>query len=1766
MADKIAVWIDDVLVESDDRMLMMDLDEDDDVCMRDDSVFTDAFLNMMGGGDTQTHPPAYLLFTGQKLEAFMVLVNSMENKGDENLITFGKCSMTYKEGVNELKRTPDFEATEYLEFLAEKLRNDLFATVKPNILANLEQSMNDVVDICSKYLAQYAEYTKDKGPAFKLLIKTMTDKGNEQLYKKGKVKKAYIGAATVLNKSKDLDTDHDDPDLSKAIYSNLSNLVEATTPKELKQDMDETLDKCSKFLSQIAVDEIERGPAFDILIKELEKHGNERFTPQYETLSDKFNAAYILKSAPGLSSSVPDPATVQVFEEALHAAVDTITPYNLKSDMAEVIGRCSNYLSAFVRDRSRAMEILLKTMQSEGKKVLVKRNNYTMDNINGKKEIESAPVVIPLLPVKDVADEIKVQLEKEVAASTPTDLNTAMKSLVQDVSKYLSQAVSLKSKTAGLRYPLDLLTATMKSIGSKPLYKHKALGVTYDDAAKELKQTETLDQSQKPENEVLKNKISTELSHGVPKKLNPTLTQELTPTITDASNYLAKVGSEKGEALDYMVKLMNEKGDAPLEKIQGYMQTYNDGARRIVNSNSLNNDKVDKEVQQSLKNKLTELTNVKPIPKYTKILPGVIEDSSKFLATSFPENEDEKRHLLADLMARKDDDILAQDRLYKITYKEGGVELIDAPVGVTTAHNENKKAEMLKNIMNVIPGEKLQDVLQNTANEGASYLTDTVKARADALQNIHDKLVKENNQDFLAVGKFKANHQQAAEISKKKSLEGVQGLTEADLKNKLVRDDALRNDALDIMHSQLRSRAGEVFYNQPFTELSHAQASEWLKKPPLKVDKAVKESADSGRLQKKFERKLSFLVSKNTPPHMVDSMQDVVIESSRTLSEYFVASNYKALAADVLISEMQKRGNEILVEVDGAVETFFFAAQRLKRKNSMEIKEPCFSAAYIITKKLDDIIKCRSMPRKLISTMKDHVKTTADHLSELVTKPDDYIEAYISLLNEMEATGNTLLIEDSISKSYKEAATYLRQLTSFEDQINRDNSSLKLSIQKKLISIMANVTARSYTKSAIEDVIANCAKLLVSYVMLQGEKTQVLKIIISQMEDISDNVFLRHGSISKTYAQAAKILQGFNIDRSSASHVDPVAARKIQIKLNTLMIGKVPEKYIALIDDIIEDTTAFLALQLLRPQVIQVCKCMKNVLVQCELYCDEILRRVSRPSCTCSRHVSKMTLQDIASSQHTQINSDCKGSAFGIKTSIIRCPAKVPPASTSRGESTSACPAHSQIKPCKPDTTTSYQLYSVYDRQFPLGQCVDNYCLVDPSFKIHSNINQLPESCNACDETSLESVLVTRLSSDLSSYSSFRRIDNQSSDKSTDIYYTPPNTLLEPTCPPVKTCQSSKATLHINDDIRDSSEKISPLVADYPGTSSPIIQGKAGFSSRTPIVTTDQMSDWHAMMISCLWNIQAWREWIDECIKSAINYSFETYTSSEEYERKWTLLYRKISTEALQWRQYNYFSRQLATRLSSRYSDKQIVSPTRATVKTRMYRQCQLEMLDIINMLYKWTRWLNTVVKETNSLEFIKLDIPLHAMRWNHFKKKVEEYLSDWYRYTMHLNNCLEQISNLFSNSEGLPILHQSGPVWVVSAYGAVPSGAIAAGVYEGEMIWVARTTHKSNVLPAALHPSKHCCLVYADRSVYHYSKYQIMCNAKVTWVAWRAGEVGARAVKVAPSVYIGRVLYRGSHLLGAVHAPTYRCHVIIFGRPFAFNCYELLVLQADNG
>lgn len=75
-------------------------------------------------------------------------------------------------------------------------------------------------------------------------------------------------------------------------------------------------------------------------------------------------------------------------------------------------------------------------------------------------------------------------------------------------------------------------------------------------------------------------------------------------------------------------------------------------------------------------------------------------------------------------------------------------------------------------------------------------------------------------------------------------------------------------------------------------------------------------------------------------------------------------------------------------------------------------------------------------------------------------------------------------------------------------------------------------------------------------------------------------------------------------------------------------------------------------------EIVKVCKCMNNVFVQCDLWCEEMLRRVARPCCTCSRHVSSQALEDlIPLGPRVQFHPDTtKAFVPGLEVSVGPCP------------------------------------------------------------------------------------------------------------------------------------------------------------------------------------------------------------------------------------------------------------------------------------------------------------------------------------------------------------------------------------------------------------------------------------------------------------------------------------------------------------------------------
>ncbi|XP_063395635.1 uncharacterized protein LOC134680433 [Cydia fagiglandana] len=193
--------------------------------------------------------------------------------------------------------------------------------------------------------------------------------------------------------------------------------------------------------------------------------------------------------------------------------------------MAEVVARCANYLSAFIRDREKALQIVIDAMKKNPTKELAKRGPYSMDYGYGAMETETAPTIVPYLPIKDIADEMKGKLNKDTENVTPANLKVAVKSAVGDVSKHLSQGTALRSKAAGERYPQNLLSEVMKSAGDKTLYKHKNYTDTYAGGGTELQYAGKLQAD--PNAKDLQIEIDAELRRGVPDKIAPTISKSL---------------------------------------------------------------------------------------------------------------------------------------------------------------------------------------------------------------------------------------------------------------------------------------------------------------------------------------------------------------------------------------------------------------------------------------------------------------------------------------------------------------------------------------------------------------------------------------------------------------------------------------------------------------------------------------------------------------------------------------------------------------------------------------------------------------------------------------------------------------------------------------------------------------------------------------------------------------------------------------------------------------------------------------------------------------------------------------------------------------------------------------------------------------------------------------------------------------------------------------------------------------------------------------
>ncbi|XP_050323693.1 natterin-4-like [Bactrocera neohumeralis] len=134
-----------------------------------------------------------------------------------------------------------------------------------------------------------------------------------------------------------------------------------------------------------------------------------------------------------------------------------------------------------------------------------------------------------------------------------------------------------------------------------------------------------------------------------------------------------------------------------------------------------------------------------------------------------------------------------------------------------------------------------------------------------------------------------------------------------------------------------------------------------------------------------------------------------------------------------------------------------------------------------------------------------------------------------------------------------------------------------------------------------------------------------------------------------------------------------------------------------------------------------------------------------------------------------------------------------------------------------------------------------------------------------------------------------------------------------------------------------------------------------------------------------------------------------------------------------------------------------------------------------------------------------------------------------------------------------------------------VPPGAFVGGRdCDGSPIYVGRSFHRKDNLPAKVIPSKGCAYVCWRGEEIKKRQYEVLVGDGYEWVTSRGGSVPRNAVpggttRHGEPLYIGRCSYHNSLTVGKIH-PSHGCLYIPFdGKELRFHSYEVLIMKADR-
>ncbi|XP_023032752.1 uncharacterized protein LOC6638414 isoform X1 [Drosophila willistoni] len=143
---------------------------------------------------------------------------------------------------------------------------------------------------------------------------------------------------------------------------------------------------------------------------------------------------------------------------------------------------------------------------------------------------------------------------------------------------------------------------------------------------------------------------------------------------------------------------------------------------------------------------------------------------------------------------------------------------------------------------------------------------------------------------------------------------------------------------------------------------------------------------------------------------------------------------------------------------------------------------------------------------------------------------------------------------------------------------------------------------------------------------------------------------------------------------------------------------------------------------------------------------------------------------------------------------------------------------------------------------------------------------------------------------------------------------------------------------------------------------------------------------------------------------------------------------------------------------------------------------------------------------------------------------------------------------------------------WVHSTpYAALPPYAVIGGHdSDGTPIYVGRSFHEGENLPAKVIPSKGCAYVAYGGQEHQKTHYEVLVGQGFAWVGSGGGAIPPNAVRSGTTrqgepLYVGRGHYSNSLTVGKVH-PSHGCLYVPFGgQEVRINTYEVLIYQRHD-